>query len=285
MARSNTLPVDPPQRNTSTLQAQRPKRSTTAGTQLPPQTHKNRASKILHPHSPFHHRDSSDVSTASKSSARPGAPQRMNSVQTRYMTMLLNLDTIPRLHNILASFFCWILLAGFVIFPATFTSIGALTESELDPLAGDPQATEFIDHVKNISLLYIAGFCSGIGAGGMIWLWWRWRANFVWLLNRIFLPGCLNSLAGLISTLINVYTQHTGVWSVTAWVTLGVTGGSTAICGLLFLIYNFVVLSRVKSKHRMEMGREADDDHEGEGLVEKLERKAKEPALEPGSVV
>lgn len=35
---------------------------------------------------------------------RPGPLRRQTSVKTRYMTMLLDLDTIPRLHNILASF-------------------------------------------------------------------------------------------------------------------------------------------------------------------------------------
>ena len=34
-----------------------------------------------------------------------GQMNRQNSVQTRYMAMLLHLDEIPRLHNILASFF------------------------------------------------------------------------------------------------------------------------------------------------------------------------------------
>lgn len=34
----------------------------------------------------------------------------------------------------------------------------------------------------------------------------------MWLLNKIFLPGSLNSFAGLISTLINVYSQQGGTW-------------------------------------------------------------------------
>jgi hypothetical protein len=42
------------------------------------------------------------------------------------MNMLLSLDTIPRLHNILASFFGWIILAGFTIFPGTFTGFAKL---------------------------------------------------------------------------------------------------------------------------------------------------------------
>jgi hypothetical protein len=36
--------------------------------------------------------------------------------------MLLALDDIPPFWNLLASFFTWILLAGFLLFPGTFTS-------------------------------------------------------------------------------------------------------------------------------------------------------------------
>lgn len=54
---------------------------------------------------------------------RPKLPQSRSQMDTKYMNMLLALDSIPRLHNILASFFTWILLAGFVLFPGTFTSL------------------------------------------------------------------------------------------------------------------------------------------------------------------
>ena len=42
---------------------------------------------------------------------------------TRYVNMLLALDDIAPLFNMLASFFTWILLAGFLLFPGTFTSL------------------------------------------------------------------------------------------------------------------------------------------------------------------
>jgi len=106
----------------------------------------------------------------------------------------------------------------------------------------------------------------------------------VWLLNRIFLPGCLNSLAGLISTLINVYSQQDGNWSITAEVTAIVTGACMVVTAVLFLIYNMWVLERVRRSHGREMQR-AETEGEPEGLLEKVERKAHEPALEPGSVV
>lgn len=216
MGRSNTLPAKAFSQGGSKASEKKPI-SRSATTQVPAPT-KHRISI----HNPFHHSQSPSTATANTSNAsppRPSMPNRQNSIQTRYMTMLLDLDTIPRLHNIYASFFTWILLAGFVIFPGTFTSLSAKFDDDPD-IQDSGTASEILKHVKHVPLLYIAAFCSGIGALGMIWLWFRWRANYVWLLNRIFLPGCLNSFAGLISTLINVYSQQDGSWSVTAWVTV-----------------------------------------------------------------
>jgi len=96
-------------------------------------------------------------------------------------------------------------------------------------------------------------------------------------------PGCLNSLAGLISTLINVYTQQNGKWSITAEVTVIATGACMVILAILFLIYNLWVLERVKRSHGREMA--SSEIPEDETVIEKVERKVMEPALEPGSVV
>ena len=53
------------------------------------------------------------------------------------------------------------------------------------------------------------------------------------------------------------------------------------VTGILFVIYNFIVLGKVRKSHAKEM----DSSNLDEGIVEKIERKAHEPALEPGSVV
>jgi hypothetical protein len=53
------------------------------------------------------------------------------------------------------------------------------------------------------------------------------------------------------------------------------------VTGILFIVYNIIVLEKVKKTHAREM----DSSHLDEGIVEKMERKANEPALEPGSVV
>ena len=60
------------------------------------------------PDAPSKSKNKSKYPPASQT-GRPDILKRSNSVQTRYMNMLLNLDTIPRFHNILASFFTFVI--------------------------------------------------------------------------------------------------------------------------------------------------------------------------------
>jgi hypothetical protein len=273
MARSRTMPVP------SKHHAHHKEQSATGNTA----TRKPEPSTSTHHGTSFFSRGNRHQPEPKATSSRRPMPNRQESFQTRYMEMLLSLDTIPRLHNIYASLFTWILLAGFVVFPGTFVSIKELSDDEE---LQNNQATSFIlRSVKNIPLLVVAAVCCGLGAFGMVWLSIRWRQNYVWLLNRLFLPGILNSLAGLISSLISVYGQQHGDWSITAKVTAIVEGASMGVCIILFVVYNNLLLNRVKKKHGREMERWRDPRESDEGFMEKVERKAKEPALEPGSVV
>lgn len=61
--------------------------------------------------------------TRKSKASRPDLQPRRTTAQTRYIDMLLSLDTVPRIHNIFASFSTWILLAGYIVFPATFTGL------------------------------------------------------------------------------------------------------------------------------------------------------------------
>lgn len=131
---------------------------------------------------------------------------RTSSIQTRYMEMLLSLDEIPRLHNMLASFLTWILLAGFIVFPGTFTSF-----QQSGVVKGDTKgavAEKILGTVGNVPLLWVAGACCIIGGAGMIGLWWRWSNNYVWLINRIFLYGSPLHLKILL-TLANTSASQT----------------------------------------------------------------------------
>ena len=125
-----------------------------------------------------------DGRSKKSSSPRPDMLRRTTSVQTQYMDMLLGMDQIPRLHNILASFFTYILLAGFIVFPGTFTSLEDYKDTNT---ATSGIEKKLVNTVAHVPLLWIAGTCCVIGGVGMILLWYRWRDNYVWLINRIFM--------------------------------------------------------------------------------------------------
>ncbi|KHN96351.1 uncharacterized protein MAM_05640 [Metarhizium album ARSEF 1941] len=166
----------------------------------------------------------------------------------RYVRMLLRLDQVPFLHNAFAAFFVWLLLAGFLFFPGTFTSIRKSIENKNTNTIGD-QATElFVKSVKNIPLLVIAAMACAISVVGMVFLAWKHRDNYVWLQNKLVIPGVANCLAGLISTLVGVYSQQKGVWSPTAKITAIVEGSCLGIAAGLFLIVERL-LRRVREEN------------------------------------
>lgn len=165
--------------------------------------------------------------------------------------MLLDLDAVPKWHNIAVAISAWMLLAGFVIFPGTFTSIQSINEQNTD-IGGLEKWV--LSRVRNLPLLVVAGICCGIGAIGMISFWVRWRRNYVWVCNRVFLPGTLNALAGLLSTIVNVHTAQNHQWSITAKVSAIVEAGCLVICGALFAFYSNWMLARVIKEHNKEFG-------------------------------
>lgn len=194
----------------------------------------------------------SNYSNNQKHHAKHPKPlQRSDSEHSRYVEMLLQQDDIPTSHTIMAAAFVWLLLAGFLVFPGTFTSIKKSIEAkEHDGMEWEDKAREFVlKSVKNIPLLAVGVAMCAVSAIGMISLTFRHRKNYVWLVNKIFFPGMTNSLAGLVSTLIGVYTQHKGTWSITAKVTVMVEGGSLVVCGVLFLVFQLSLLRRVKQRH------------------------------------
>ncbi|KAF8154712.1 hypothetical protein B0H34DRAFT_717552 [Crassisporium funariophilum] len=200
--------------------------------------------------------------------SRPHLHGTQSQMDTQYVNMLLALDDIPRLHNMYAGFFTWILLAGFILFPGTFTSLQNLS-------ASGQVESRLVNAVTHIPLFVIAWLCCGIGGTGMMWLWWRWRKNYLWALNRIFLPGVLNSLAGLISTIVNIFGVQHGELSTTSKVTIVVTTVSTGVFGLLTLIYSLWLVRRVKARHDRDVGKERAGKY-GEGVVDLSKRKIRE---------
>jgi len=177
---------------------------------------------------------------------------RVPSTETKYMQMLLHLDRIPRIYNFLSGVFTWILLASFLIIPGTFTSFknsDTFKNIQDDEDKSNAVAKAIIDSAANVGLLWLSGALCVIGGTGCLFLWFRWRKNYVWIVNKVFLPATLNSIAGLLTTVVNVYTAQKGVWSATAKIGAIVTGCLTAVAGGLFAAYNFWILEKVRDAH------------------------------------
>ena len=182
-------------------------------------------------------------------------------VQSRYTDMVF--ENVPRTHNLLSGLFTWVLLAGFVVLPGTFSTLDAIQsksgefEKVLHKIHSLPLCVHFFRPEFTLLTfrfrLVIAFGCCGIGACGMLLLWWRWAHNYVWLLNSIFVPGVLNGLSGVISTFASIYGVQNGVYGASSIATLAVTGSCTVICGFLTAIYSLWKLDRVKRRHLREM--------------------------------
>lgn len=82
----------------------------------------------------------------------------------------------------------------------------------------------------------------------------------------------MNSLAGFISTLANIYGVQHGQYSTTSKITITVTGASLVIFGILFLFYTFWLIRNVKKRHDREVGKQRAGKY-GEGVVDLSKRK------------
>ncbi|KAJ7767180.1 hypothetical protein B0H16DRAFT_1308589 [Mycena metata] len=190
---------------------------------------------------------------------RPPLPSGESQMRTKYVSMLLAIDDISSINNLLASFFTWILLAGFVLFPGTFTNLQQQTNLNAVESLG-------VNVIKHVSLYVIAWVCTGIGAAGMLWLWYRWQANYIWLVNRVFMPGFLNSLAGVLSTVASIFGTQGSTLSVASKSTIIVTATIAGVCGILTGVYMFLIRG-IKKQHDQEVGKQRAGKH-GEGVVD-----------------
>ena len=85
--------------------------------------------------------------------------------------------------NILANLFIWLLLSGFLVLPATFSSLGV--SYALNSLGNAGKVV--LETVQNISFLWFAGTCFVCGVVGSVLIWRESIKNYIWLTNRLFL--------------------------------------------------------------------------------------------------
>ena len=90
-----------------------------------------------------------------------------------FLQMLLDLDRIPWYHNIGAVLFSWVLLAGYVVVPGTFTSLQRSKAVEEHLHGSDPQCA-LLNIVQNPLLLVISSILFIIGLPSLLWLGYTW---------------------------------------------------------------------------------------------------------------
>lgn len=110
--------------------------------------------------------------------------------ETEYMGMLLHMSQVIEKRpywNILAAACTWILLAGFIVLPGTYNDFQKSKFIE-DAKADQSNAgNKFLASFANIGLLVLAAVLCGIGVLGVTGLWLKWRANYIWLINKVLL--------------------------------------------------------------------------------------------------
>jgi hypothetical protein len=80
--------------------------------------------------------------------------------------------------NMLASLFTWLLLAGFIIFPVTFSRA-------LDDIGKAGKVV--FGAIQNVPFLWVARTCFVCGVTGLSWHWWENRSNYIFLTDGVFL--------------------------------------------------------------------------------------------------
>ncbi|CRL30970.1 unnamed protein product [Penicillium camemberti] len=139
------------------------------------------------------------------------ASQIDDPIETTYVRMLKEEAEMDISSNITVGVANWALLAGYLVIPGTFTSLQ--TSNKVEKLLQVNKAGRTVLHIiQNPPLLAIACFLLVSGIGALIWLvrFPKLRGNYLWLINKLFVPLSLNAAAGLLTTVINVCTSQGG---------------------------------------------------------------------------
>ena len=90
---------------------------------------------------------------------------------------------VPKVFVVQAISATWLLLAGYLVFPATFASLKNSDILEKVGVVGHSIATL----VEHVGLLYVASIVCIISTLWLLWLWFKLQSNYVWLTKHIFL--------------------------------------------------------------------------------------------------
>lgn len=107
-------------------------------------------------------------------------------LESRYVRMIIEADEISWQHNVLASAAHWTLLAGYLVIPGTFTSLQK-SDAIQNGLTKNKAGDLILNTIQNPPLLAMACVFFSVGLLSMGWLFYKYRANYIWLINRILM--------------------------------------------------------------------------------------------------
>jgi hypothetical protein len=105
---------------------------------------------------------------------------------TLYTKMLKEEAQMDWRFNLCANAANWVLLAGYVIIPGTFTSLKKSSEVQ-DVLQKNGAGQVVLKTIQNPPLLVIAFLFLITGSAMLGWLWVKFQTCYPWLINKIFL--------------------------------------------------------------------------------------------------
>jgi hypothetical protein len=91
--------------------------------------------------------------------------------------MSVEANQIKKRFNLLAAVSTWIILAGFITLPNTFTSL-----QNSNSLRGNKGGELIQDTIRNIKLLPFAIILCCLGLFSIVFLWIKFQANYIWLM-------------------------------------------------------------------------------------------------------
>ncbi|CRL30033.1 unnamed protein product [Penicillium camemberti] len=170
---------------------------------------------------------------------------------TLYTQMLKDEAEMDWRYNLGAGIGNWVLLAGYLVVPGTFTSLNNSGEVG-QKLQENNAGRVLLKTIQNPPLLVIACIFLALGGSLLGWLSVKFKDSYSWLINRIFMPACMNAAAGLLTTLVNVLASQSGDCSVMAFMTFIVTGVTFILFLALFAIFKFWKLRKVIKEDELQ---------------------------------
>ena len=105
---------------------------------------------------------------------------------TPYMRMMKEEALMNWKYNVMVSAANWVLLAGYLVIPGTFTSLKESSQVE-KALNKNNAGRAALNTIQNPPLLVIACLFLAVGATALVLLYRKFRPNYTWLVNKLFM--------------------------------------------------------------------------------------------------